>query len=240
MNAASLDRLCAKLAATHFTPPVTHVYNPLIYARSAYLDYWQRYGSAPKRFILLGMNPGPWGMAQTGVPFGEVAHVREWLRVAPFQVPPDLATHPARPVEGLTCARSEVSGRRLWGFLKERFTTPESFFRNGFVANYCPLMFLEDSGRNRTPDKLPKNEREPLLAACNEALRELLGELKPQLLIGVGKWAEQQGRAVLAEAGLGSQIALTSVPHPSPANPAANSGWGRELGALLDSLSLEP
>ena len=34
-----------------------------------------------KRVVFLGMNPGPFGMAQVGVPFGEVAAVRDWLRI---------------------------------------------------------------------------------------------------------------------------------------------------------------
>src|SRR5204862_4949791 len=64
-----------------FAPPVTHVYNPLRYAWRAHELYLRRYGNTPKRVLFLGMNPGPFGMAQTGVPFGQVAAVRDWLGI---------------------------------------------------------------------------------------------------------------------------------------------------------------
>ena len=229
MKEATLDRLNAKLQAIHFASPVTHVYNPLEYARASYLDYWRRYGQGRKRVVLLGMNPGPWGMAQTGVPFGEVGMVRDWLGIE-GEIHSPSPIHPARPIEGWACARSEVSGRRLWGFVRERYPDPQDFFQHAYVANYCPLIFLEESGRNRTPDKLPKAEREPMLAACNEALLELVEDLRPELVVGVGKWAEQQALAL--------GLPAVSIPHPSPANPGANSGWGRELGDLLDKLGV--
>ena len=58
------------------------------------------------------MNPGPWGMVQTGVPFGEVSLVREWLGIdATIRRPKVL--HPDRPVEGFLCQRREVSGSRF-------------------------------------------------------------------------------------------------------------------------------
>ena len=32
--------------------------------------------------IFLGMHPGPWGMAQIGVPFGEIPAVRDWMGIS--------------------------------------------------------------------------------------------------------------------------------------------------------------
>lgn len=209
------------------------VYNPWDYAREAYLEYWQRYGNGPRKLVLLGMNPGPWGMAQTGVPFGEVAMVRDWLGIsAPISAP--AAQHPQRPVLGWSCSRSEVSGRRLWGYLQERFGQPQAFFQQGFVANYCPLAFLEESGRNLTPDKLPVVERRQLLALCDQSLERHLEILQPQVILGVGKWAEQRAADLVQRLKLPMQVA--SIPHPSPANPAANRGWGQELGQWLDRI----
>ena len=34
-----------------------------------------------KEAVFLGMNPGLWGMAQTGVPFGTVSLVRDWMGI---------------------------------------------------------------------------------------------------------------------------------------------------------------
>lgn len=229
--AQTADRLVADLRGLRFGPPVAFVYNPLVYARAPYDLYWKRYGQAPKEVLFLGMNPGPFGMAQTGVPFGEVAAVRQWLEIeAPVGRPE--REHPARLVEGFSCRRREVSGRRLWGLARERFGAPEAFFRRFFVANYCPLLFLEHGGRNRTPDKLPAAEAGPLYAACDRALRAAVDYLRPRLVVGVGKFAEDRARAALPESG----VAVGRITHPSPANPAANRGWAeiveRELRAL--------
>jgi single-strand selective monofunctional uracil DNA glycosylase len=232
---AARRRLCRDVAALRFGAPVTAVYCPLDYARRPYALYVRRYARGPKRVLFLGMNPGPYGMAQTGVPFGEVAAVRDWLRVeAPVERPRD--EHPRRPVRGFACPRSEVSGARLWGAIAERYGTPERFFRHAFVANYCPLLFVEASGRNRTPDKLPPRERAPLLAACDRHLRALVAALAPRFVVGIGRFAEGRAREALGP-GAGEQgrwyarygigIVVTGVLHPSPASPLANRGWAR-------------
>ncbi|RMF71503.1 MAG: single-stranded DNA-binding protein [Acidobacteria bacterium] len=203
-----------------FGAPVSHVYNPLVYARAPFETYVERYARRGVDALLLGINPGPFGMAQTGIPFGEVSAVRTWLRID-GRIGRPADEHPRRPVLGWDCPRSEVSGRRLWGWARDRFGTPQRFFRRFFVANYCPLLFLEASGRNRTPDRLPASEREPLLAACDEALREVVGALAPRRVLGIGRFAEARARAALAATG----VPVGSLPHPSPANPAANRGW---------------
>ena len=70
MSLAAISRsLSRKVNALAFSPPVTHVYNPLDYARAPHEAYLTRWGKGPKQVLLLGMNPGPFGMAQTGVPF---------------------------------------------------------------------------------------------------------------------------------------------------------------------------
>ena len=241
-------RLARAVDRLEFGPPVTHVYDPLTYASrpaEAYLTQWGRVPPGGRRpVLLLGMNPGPWGMAQTGVPFGEVASVRDFLGLErPVGTP--AHEHPRRPVEGFACRRSEVSGRRFWGFVAERFGTPEAFFRDFFVWNYCPLVFMEDSGRNRTPDKLPAAERERLFELCDEALKRIIAALRPQWLIGVGGFAERRLRAVAggrdpAELGLDASPRIGTILHPSPASPLANQGWAprieqqfRELGIQL-------
>jgi len=214
------DALLKKLKKLRFGPPVTHVYNPLEYARETYDRYLHRYAGPSREVVLLGMNPGPWGMAQTGVPFGEIAAVKEWLKIeAPVGIPAKM--HPKRPVEGFSCRRSEVSGRRLWGWAAKTFQTPERFFSRFFVANYCPLMFLEESGRNRTPNTLPVDELKPLLTACDCALRQTVEWMNPRYVVGVGEFAARRAAATLT----GLDVTVGRITHPSPANPKANRGW---------------
>jgi single-strand selective monofunctional uracil DNA glycosylase len=227
------NRLIRDLASLTFAPPVTHVYNPLVYARQPYDRYLKRFAKESVEIVLVGMNPGPWGMAQTGIPFGEVNTVREWLGIeTPVGKP--SAEHPKRPVDGFGCTRSEVSGRRLWGWAKETHRTPEAFFARFFVANYCPLLFIETSGRNRTPDKLPVAERTPLLAACDRALRDTLVLLAPRLAIGIGAFAAARVQAAVE----GLDITAAQMTHPSPANPKANRGWSAIIMKELHQMGI--
>jgi single-strand selective monofunctional uracil DNA glycosylase len=228
-------RLSRDVGALRFAPPVSHVYNPLDYAARAHRRYLRRFGEGRKRVIFLGMNPGPYGMAQTGVPFGEVAHVRDWLGIEePIARPADQ--HPARPIEGFACARSEVSGARLWGAVSAAFGTPEAFFRDHFVANYCPLVFMEKSGRNRTPDKLATRERSGLYAACDAHLRRVVEVLEPEWVIGVGGFAEERAREALSDL----DLRFGRVLHPSPASPLANRDWAGTAARQLEALGLCP
>lgn len=230
---AASRRLHRECRALRFAAPVTHVYHPLEYARRPHELYLERYAATPKRVVFLGMNPGPFGMAQTGVPFGDVASVRDWLGIeAPVGRP--VVSHPKRPVEGFDCRRSEVSGARLWGAIAAHFGTPERFFREHFIANYCPLVFMEASGRNRTPDKLGAAERELLFAACDRHLVRLVDLLAPEWVIGIGRFASDRARAALGESG----PRIGTVLHPSPASPAANRGWEALVRAELRAMGL--
>ena len=217
-----------------FAPPVTCVYNPLSYAGAPHRTYLERYGDGPKKAVLIGMNPGPFGMVQTGVPFGEIAMVREWLEVeAPVKKP--RHEHPKRPIDGFDCRRSEVSGKRLWGFFAARFGTPNRFFDEFFVHNYCPLAFLEETGRNRTPDKLPAAEREPLFAICDRFLVDVFDALQPQFAVGVGAFAETCLKRVLGDR---DDLVIGRIPHPSPASPIANHGWDAPAAAAFADLGI--
>lgn len=214
-----------------FAPPVVCVYNPLEYAWAAHETYIRRYANSPKKVVFLGMNPGPFGMAQTGVPFGEIAAVRDWLGIhVPIESP--AATHPKRPISGFDCPRTEISGQRLWGLFRERFGTAQKFFADHFVVNYCPLAFVEESGCNRTPDKLPANERDLLFAACDVHLREVIAALEPEWLIGVGDFATKRAQAVFDH----EPPKIARVLHPSPASPAANREWGKIVTRELEQL----
>ena len=224
--------LLAAVERLDFSPPVSHIYNPMNYAWAPHQMYLRRFASNRKKVIFLGMNPGPFGMVQCGVPFGEIAAVRDWMCISGTVNQPAME-NPKRPIEGFSCTRSEVSGRRLWGLFQERFGTAEAFFAEHFVANYCPLAFF-DHGRNLTPDKLPVPEASRLYAACDEHLRALVGVLQPQWVIGIGGFAEKRA----AEALRNLNVKIDKVLHPSPASPAANRGWSEAATRQLWSLKL--
>lgn len=226
--------LSSRVSELSFAAPVAYVYNPLEYARSPHEAYLKRYGKGPKKALLLGMNPGPFGMAQTGVPFGDVTMVRDFLGVTGPVTKPSKE-HPKRIIAGFDCTRSEVSGSRLWGFAQTHYKTAAEFFDRFFVVNYCPLVFMDEGGRNLTPDKLPKAEQASLFAACDEALRAVVKALRPELVIGVGAFARDRAERALPQ----FKGTIGTVLHPSPASPKANRGWAgiaeqelRALGAL--------
>lgn len=227
------QRLLTELKPLPFGPPVTHVYNPLDYAAAPFAEYLKRYGASQREVLLIGMNPGPFGMAQTGIPFGDVRMVRDWLAItAPVGKPPD--EHPKRPVAGFACPRGEVSGTRLWGWARDRFQTPRRFFYRFFVWNYCPLCFMSESGANLTPDRLAAHEKTALFAVCDQALREACAALGVQTVVGVGGFAERRSRAALD----GFPVRIGRIPHPSPASPMANRGWASLADAALVALGV--
>lgn len=224
--------LSAAVSPMRFAAPVTHVYNPLDYAWAPHEEYLRRFGEGRKKIIFVGMNPGPFGMVQIGVPFGEIAAARDWMGLSAPVLKPAQET-PERPIEGWACSRSEVSGRRLWALFAERFGTAEAFFRDHLVANYCPLAFFEGR-RNLTPDKLPAAEQAPLLAACDAHLRSLVEITGAEWVIGIGAWSELRAR----EACAGRGLRFGRVLHPSPASPAANRGWSEAATKQLVALGL--
>ena len=235
MSAAALIQaaraLSRAVSTLRFGPPVAHVYNPLDYAWAPHEAWLRRYGEGRKRIVFVGMNPGPFGMMQTGVPFGEVAAVRDWMGVqGPVRRPAD--EQPKRPIEGFACRRSEVSGKRLWGWAAARFGSAPAFFEHCFVLNYCPLVFMEASARNLTPDKLPAAVAAPLFKACDTWLRQVVAIYEPQWVVGVGGFARKKLDALFADAGAagGASPRRGTLLHPSPASPAANRGW--EAAAL--------
>ncbi|MBQ6738661.1 MAG: hypothetical protein IJP41_09460 [Synergistaceae bacterium] len=232
------DDLSTKLENMTFSKPVETVYNPLRYAREG-LEKYLRFSNGKKRIIYLGMNPGPWGMAQTGVPFGEVNAVKNFLCINDINIKSPENENNLYPVKGLDCKRSEISGKRLWGFFESVYGTAEKFFADNFVLNYCPLLFLAESDaknrvRNFTPDKLKKDERKELYFYCDSSLRDIIKIFEPEYVIGIGNFAEQ--RAV--EALTGINLTVRKILHPSPASPQSNKNWGEKVKIQLQELNL--
>ena len=230
---AAARRLGAAVNELNFALPVAFVYNPLLYARDPHEAYLRKFGSGPKRVIFLGMNPGPFGMVQTGVPFGQIRAVRDWMKVTGTVKRP-VPEHPRRQITGFACRRSEVSGERLWGLFAQRFGQPKLFFAEHIVMNYCPLALLESSGRNRPPDKLSAAEKIPLFALCDEHLRIIAEALQPEWMIGIGDFAAQRAKAVFPN----GRLKIGRILHPSPANPAANRDWSGQVTAHMKAMKV--
>jgi len=230
---AAAQQLRDDVRRLKFALPVTHVYNPLDYAWAGHEAYVRAFGTGPRRVIFLGMNPGPWGMAQTGVPFGEVNAVRDWMRLR-AQIGKPKPEHPKRPITGFDCPRCEISGQRLWGLFAQKFGEAPNFFSGHFVVNYCPLAFMEESGLNRTPDKLPRGEVQSLFAACDRHLNRVIEILNPEWAVGIGGFAQKRAEQALGTNG----PRIGSIPHPSPANPAANRNWADSATQALKQLGI--
>ena len=94
--------------------------------------------------------------------------------------------------------------------------------------------FMEEGGRNRIPEKLPKAERTPLFAACDRALRRTVEHFEPRYVVGIGKFAEKKARQVVGDL----DVVIGSVPHPSPASPLANRGWAPLMTNALTELGI--
>ncbi|MBL92491.1 MAG: single-stranded DNA-binding protein [Myxococcales bacterium] len=229
------DKLSRQLSRLKFGEPVTHVYNPLVYAKDPHTKYINKYAKGRKRVLFLGMNPGPFGMAQTGIPFGEIDHAANFLKVRGVVKQPKNQ-HPKRPIQGFDCPRSEVSGRRLWGSFGEHFGSASRFFKEHFVANYCPLVFMETSGKNRTPDKLAKEEREQLFKYCDQYLELVVNTLEPEYVVGVGRFAKDRAAAVLES----HDVTIAQILHPSPASPWANKDWWGTVQKQMKAQNIWP
>ncbi|HUR69346.1 MAG TPA: uracil-DNA glycosylase family protein [Candidatus Thermoplasmatota archaeon] len=214
-------------ALDHLAP---YVYNPLRYAWGAHAKYAETFGKGKRRALLVGMNPGPWGMGQTGVPFGDVVYVRDWMGISGEHAQPARA-HPKRPVTGFACARREPSGSRLYGWAQGRYGAAPAFFERFFIVNYCPLLFFDEAGKNLTPPQLGAKAVEALETACDAHLDAVVRALAPEIVVGVGRFAEERARRVV-----GDRARIGRVLHPSPASPVANKGWARQAEEQLGGL----
>jgi single-strand selective monofunctional uracil DNA glycosylase len=230
-------RLAKQVGSLRFGAPVACVYHPLEYAWEAHRTYLERFARPGIEALFVGMNPGPFGMVQTGVPFGEIAAVRDFLGIDSGVRAP-ATSHPKRPVQGFACTRSEVSGARVWGWVRDRFGAPDPFFDRFFVWNWCPLAFVVESGANLTPDKLAAKERAPLEAACDAALKAVVETLGPRMVIGFGGFATERAKRALDGSEASGAPTIGTVLHPSPASPAANRGWAPAVDAQLKALGI--
>lgn len=220
-----LSAQCNKLSFTFDG----YVYNPLDYAWQCHEAFLRKYIEKNAVALFLGMNPGPFGMMQTGVPFGEILAVKNYLKIEGIVSKPQIE-HPGRPVLGLETTRSEISGKRIWGLIAEHYPKCD-FSKDIAVFNYCPLGFLLNikTAKNETPDHLAKDERKALEDVCNSYLYDVIEMINPKMLVGVGKYAQNKLETVNDK----SDRKVFSIIHPSPGNPQANNGWSEKTTAKL-------
>ena len=226
------QRLRDELATIRRGGAVCHVYNPLVYAWAPHRAYLDRFGRGEHDVLIVGMNAGYFGMAQTGVPFGDIVMVRDWLGIEARVLRPN-DEHPKRPIEGFACRRREVSGQRLWGWARDAFGTPQHFFEHFYVVNYCPLCFLAESGANLALEKLPVASRKRVQDTCDYALRAVAIALNAKYAIGLGQFAARRVVEVL-----GDKVVCGAAPHPSPANARIGPHWAREIERALAAMGI--
>ena len=204
---------------------VDAVYNPLAYAWEPHRAYLELASGGGAKTLLLGMNPGPHGMGQMGIPFAATSVVRDLLKITNLEVGQPRTLHPKRPVSGLDWPKEEVSGTRLWGLLENEYGSAESIFKSVFLLNHCPLMlFSGERATNITPDKITGPTTKALLERCDEHLREVVDIMQIERVIGVGRYSEKRALNALS----GIDISVTTCWHPSPASPLANRNKGED------------
>jgi len=227
------------LSALSFGAPVTTIYHPIDYASEPHSDYVRRYCRSQKNVVFLGMNPGPFGMVQSGVPFGDCRLVREWLGVSGAVRKP-ANENAKRPIIGLECQRSEVSGTRFWNFIRSLSLNddPNSFFRHCYVHNYCPAAFIDHKGKNITPASMKKSDLAALESICDEYLIKAIDVLGASVVVAIGVYARDRCRRVFSSEL--PRIRVEMIMHPSPANPATNTGggWAVKVRQQLEQLDL--
>ena len=191
------------------------VVNPLDYAWDNYECFIRLYVREGQKILFLGMNPGPYGMMQTGVPFGEVEAVRNYLSIdGKVGVPRE--NPPLKPVAGMDVRQHEVSGKKFWG-MAASYGSAASFFSAAAVLSFCPLAFI-DGRRNVTPDELPADDRRTIDSICGRYLLSILDILCPEITVALGRYAEKRLRNAGAER-------IEYFPHPSPRSPSSMKFW---------------
>ncbi|XP_045776673.1 single-strand selective monofunctional uracil DNA glycosylase [Maniola jurtina] len=217
------DEMNEALNEFNLPPAVKCVYNPSIYARYTFEMYARKYCNTKKKIMFFGMNPGPWGMSQTGVPFGEISSVRDWLGIeGPVNKPPHEIRE--RPVDGFDCKRTEVSGKRFWGLLKTICGTPENFFKTSFVYNYINQQWMKSNGCNLTPGDFKVSDMEPLYNICDPIFVKILKLYEVEIVVAIGKFCETRAQKAIKKYLPSSSIKILYLSHPSPRS-VNNNNW---------------
>lgn len=197
-------------------------YNPLDYAFPVHAEYLKTFGDDTKTGFFLGMNPGPWGMAQTGVPFTDPYIARDWMGLSEQPIGTPSNEREERPIKGWESDRKEASGQKLHGFFREVYGSLEAFFDDNIVMNYCPLVMYSEEATNTTPEDLLKDDRERLYSICDPYLEALIDFYDPDVFVGIGRFGQRR----IADVTDRAEEEVAYLPHPSPASPIATRDGG--------------
>ncbi|KAE9529792.1 hypothetical protein AGLY_011888 [Aphis glycines] len=226
--------LVSQLNNLNYGPNVEYIYSPLDYASNLHKAFLTKFLLTKKKVLFLGINPGPWGMCQTGIPFGEVNIVRDYLKVD-GEVKTPTNYHPQRPVNGLNCHRSEVSGKRLWDlFIELSKGDPYKFFKDCFIYNYFPLALMNKNAKNITPGDLKSEFQKKLQEICDKSLSDIVTLLQTDTIVAIGKYAEKRSIEVVKKFKL-NNIKIIQIPHPSPRSVGTAENWKKETLNQLKS-----
>ncbi|XP_037927861.1 single-strand selective monofunctional uracil DNA glycosylase-like [Teleopsis dalmanni] len=174
----------------HYRAPIediTHIYNPVEYAADLHCEYLRKYLDRPKRVVFLAVHPEQNGMAQTGVPFGNVSTVRDMMKLC-GEVKQPNRLHPKHPVLGLNCHINEPSGVRFWGLMDKIAGSLDTFSEQCFVHTFCPLLFFNEYGRTIEPCVLPFEIKYPMRDLLVEALCKEMKLVQPEIIVVTGNY----------------------------------------------------
>lgn len=182
------------------------------------------------------MNPGPFGMCQTGVPFGDPKCVKEFLQIEGVVNKPEIEC-PFREILGFNSSRREQSGERLWRFFQSICHTPEFFFKNAFLFNFCPIALMKGNGCNVTPGEIKDIKvRKSLEVLCEDWYLKVIRLLQPEYLIAIGRYIHKKTKDVF-KANHIDNIKILYMPHPSP-RAVNNTNWHEKAQTFLDENNL--
>ena len=108
---------------------------------------------------LLGMNPGPFGMAQTGVPFGEVAQVRDWLGIDGAGRPSRRASTRSGRSRASRARAARSAARGCGARCRSATASPSASSPSASSPTTARWCSWRQSGKNLTPDKLAPRAR---------------------------------------------------------------------------------
>ncbi len=154
------------------------IWNPGLYGETWHARFRRLYRPGQHPLVVFGLNPGPYGMAQTGIPFTDIRRLVSALPDLAAELrgrgervePPGLAPPGLRPY----LSRSfESSAVRVYRFLKKGWGGAERGWTEVVVANPCTLLFIDPAeGKNRTPADLARAAR--LRGSGRDQVRELV------------------------------------------------------------------
>jgi single-strand selective monofunctional uracil DNA glycosylase len=210
------------------------VLDPSRYGERWHAPFRRLYPPRARPLLVFGLNPGPYGMAQTGIPFTDLKRLAQGL--------PRLAAELARSGERLSLPglapsslqpfltrTFESSSVRVHRFLRLAHGSAERAFREVVFVNPCPLLFIDRAlGENRTPADLPRALRAGVDEARVEVVSVAVARLRARGAIVLGRDAAA-ALSVPLRARLGER-AVVEWEHPARAVPDI---WARGLLAAL-------